>query len=71
MFKKLKNSIKGQVQKALEKNKREDSSSEGDEDDSVQIDQKMMDKIIMLYNNPQIKRTPIEDELVSEYVKTR
>jgi dihydrodipicolinate synthase/N-acetylneuraminate lyase len=31
----------------------------------------MMDKIIMLYNNPQIKRTPIEDELVLEYVKTR
>ena len=52
MFKKLKNSIKGQVQKALDNNKKDYSSSDEAEDESIQIDQKMMDKIIMLYNNP-------------------
>ena len=60
------------MQKAKDKIKKEESSSEEEKDDeSIQIDQKLMDKIIMLYNNPQIKRTPIEDELVLEYVKTR
>lgn len=40
------------MQKALDKNKKEESSSDGEGDESIQIDQKMMDKIIMLYNNP-------------------